>query len=133
MIRQNFLRCGILGWAMEVFWSGLHAFRVRDLKLTGTSSLWMFPIYGSAAFLTPLMNKIKNVRFWKRGFIYMSLIYLVEFISGSLLKRKDMCPWDYSRSAFQIRDVICLDYAPVWFLVGLLYEKILTKKPKLPA
>ena len=76
MMKQNFFRCGILGWAMEIFWTGLHSFRVRDPKLTGTSSLWMFPIYGCAAFLAPLMRRLHRYAFWQRGLIYMSLIYL---------------------------------------------------------
>ena len=56
MIRQNFFRCGMIGWTMEILWTGLHAFRIRNPKLTGSSSLWMFPIYGSAAFLAPIMQ-----------------------------------------------------------------------------
>ena len=51
MMKRNFLRCGMAGWCMEILWTGLHSFRVRDPKLTGHSSLWMFPIYGCAAFL----------------------------------------------------------------------------------
>lgn len=127
MIKQNFLRCGMIGWAMEIFWTGLHAFRVRNLKLIGNSSLWMFPIYGCAAFLSPLMHRIKEEPVLKRGLIYMTCIFFGEYISGSLLKRKDMCPWDYSQSPYQYQGVIRLDYAPVWFLVGLLYEKLLTR------
>ncbi len=57
----------------------------------------------------------------------MSCIFLGEYVSGILLKRKNMCPWDYSRTPYHYRGVIRLDYAPVWFLVGLLYERILLK------
>lgn len=130
MIRQNFFRCGILGWTMEVLWTGLHAFRIRNPKLTGFSSLWMFPIYGSAAFLTPVMNRMKGQTIWKRGLVYMLLIFTGEYFSGSFLKRLHACPWDYSRSPFHYRGVIRLDYAPLWFLVGLFYEKILLKSEK---
>lgn len=125
-MKQNFFRCGILGWAMEIFWTGLHSFRVRDPKLTGTSSLWMFPIYGCAAFLAPLMRRLRRYAFWQRGLIYMSLIYLAEYISGSLLNQRGMCPWNYGRSPFQIREVIRLDFAPLWFLAGLLFERMIS-------
>jgi len=118
----------MIGWAMEIFWTGLHAFRVRNLKLTGNSSLWMFPIYGSAAFLTPIMQKMKNAPLIRRGLVYMSCIFFGEYMSGILLKRKGMCPWDYSRTPYHLNGVIRLDYAPVWFLVGLLYEKILIRQ-----
>ena len=64
------------GWCMEILWTGLHSFRVRDPKLTGHSSLWMFPIYGCAAFLEPLMRRLISTPFWKRGLIYMLCIYL---------------------------------------------------------
>ena len=37
----------------------------------GHSSLWMFPIYGCAAFLEPLMRRLISTPFWKRGLIYM--------------------------------------------------------------
>lgn len=110
---------------MEIFWTGLHAFRVRNLKLIGRSSLWMFPIYGSAAFLTPVMQKMRGASLIRRGLVYMSCIFLGEYASGILLKRRDMCPWDYSRTPWHFRGVIRLDYAPVWFLVGLFYEHIL--------
>ena len=71
MMKRNFLRCGMAGWCMEILWTGLHSFRVRDPKLTGHSSLWMFPIYGCAAFLEPLMRRLISTPFWKRGLIYM--------------------------------------------------------------
>lgn len=127
MITQNFLRCGVIGWAMEVFWTGLHALRVRNPKLTGKSSLWMFPIYGSAAFLAPVMKHMKDKPVFKRGLVYMTRIFGGEYISGLLLKRRGMCPWDYSKSPLQCQGVIRLDYAPVWFLVGLFYERLLTR------
>lgn len=118
----------MIGWAMEILWTGLHAFRVRNLKLTGNSSLWMFPIYGSVAFLAPVMQKLKDAPLLKRGFVYMSCIFLGEYISGSFLKRRNMCPWDYSRTPYHLNGVIRLDYAPVWFLTGLLFERILFQK-----
>ncbi|MCD8197694.1 MAG: putative ABC transporter permease [Lachnospiraceae bacterium] len=126
-MRENFLKCGIFGWTMELLWSGLHAFRVRDMKLTGKSSLWMFPIYGSASLLAPAMRRLKRKgkNVMERGLIYMSCIYAVEFVSGMWLKRRDMCPWDYSKSPRHYKGVVRLDYAPAWFLVGLAFERML--------
>ena len=118
----------MIGWAMELLWTGLHAFRVRNLKLTGRSSLWMFPIYGSAAFLAPVMQKMKNAPLFQRGFVYMSCIFLGEYISGCLLKQKDMCPWDYSRAPYHLQGVIRLDYAPFWMAAGLIFEKLLARQ-----
>lgn len=127
MIKQNFFRCGLICWAMEILWTGLHAFRVRNLKLIGKSSLWMFPIYGCAAFLAPVMRRMKGAHVLKRGLVYMLCIFSGEYISGILLKSRNLCPWDYSKSPYQLQGIIRLDYAPVWFLVGLLYERVLTR------
>lgn len=60
----------------------------------------------------------------------MLAIYIVEFASGLFLKNKDMCPWDYSKARLNIRGVIRLDYAPCWFITGLLFEKLLTAAAK---
>ena len=43
----------------------------------------------------------------------MLCIYLGEYISGRLLKRKDMCPWDYSDCPLQYQGVIRFDFAPL--------------------
>ena len=110
---------------MEILWTGFHAYRIRDLKLTGHTSLWMFPIYGCAAFLKPLMQKLTSLAVWKRGVLYMLLIYFGEYVSGILLRSKDVCPWNYEKSPWQIHRVIRLDFAPLWFTVGLFFEHFL--------
>jgi len=55
----------------------------------------------------------------------MSLIFSTEYITGKLLSRKNLCPWDYSNSRFNIGRVIRLDYAPYWFGAGLIFERLL--------
>ena len=125
-MRKTFIQCGILGWGMEILWTGLDSFRRRDYKLTGHSSLWMFPIYGCAAVIAPLSVKLSSFPFFYRGILYTAGFYLVEFISGSFLKQFGMCPWDYSGVPLQCHGVIRLDYAPLWFTAGLIFEKILT-------
>ena len=125
---KKFLMCGSIGWCMEILWTGIHCLPQKDFTLMGYSSIWMFPIYGSAAFLAPVMQKMKNTPLFQRGFVYMSCIFLGEYISGCLLKQKDMCPWDYSRAPYHLQGVIRLDYAPVWFLVGLFYERVLLRE-----
>lgn len=49
------------------------------------------------------------------------------FWTGSFLKKKGCCPWDYSDAKHNYKGIIRLDYIPVWFLVGLIYERVLTK------
>ena len=126
-MRKTFIQCGILGWGMEILWTGLDSLRRRDYKLTGHSSLWMFPIYGCAALIGPLYKKIRRFPAIVRGSLYTAGIYLTEFLSGSILKHFHMCPWDYSKAPHQYKGIVRLDYAPVWFATGLFFEKILTK------
>lgn len=59
-----------------------------------------------------------------RGTIYMMGIFAAEFTSGKLLRRRGICPWDYSKEPTNIQGLIRLDYAPLWFLVGLLFEHV---------
>ncbi len=121
---KNFIRCGLVGWCMEIIFTALDSFRRRDMRLKGTTSIWMFPIYGCAAFLAPISRLIQNRPIWVRGLTYMSLIFSVEYLTGILLKFRSLCPWDYYRSRWNIGRVIRLDYAPYWFGAGLLFEKV---------
>ena len=126
---QNFLICGLCGWCMECFWTGLASLKKRkDRKLFCQTSVWMFPIYGMAACLTPLCSKLKNQNALIRGGVYALLIYAAEYTSGVILKKYDACPWDYSKAKLNYKGVVRLDYAPAWFLAGLLFERILKRK-----
>ena len=126
MMKNKFILCGLTGWCLEILWTGFSSFRQRKMKLEGRSSIWMFPIYGMAAFLTPVSHLLRKKCFWVRGGVYAGAIFATEYLTGSFLKKHDMCPWDYSHSRRNIQGLIRLDYAPVWFLTGLLYERILT-------
>lgn len=127
---MNFIHCGILGWCMEILFTAADKIRRRQFTLQGTTSVWMFPIYGSAALFAPVFRRMKKKPLLVRGLTYMSMIFSMEFISGKLLGRKALCPWDYSRSKWHISRVIRLDYAPYWFGAGLLFEKLLTEPEK---
>lgn len=122
---QNFIHCGILGWCMEIIFTAIDSFRKRQLTLKGNTSVWMFPIYGMAAFLAPVCRLLKNKTIFVRGITYAGLIFVGEYISGSLLKKKGFCPWDYSKAKWNINGLIRLDYAPNWFLVGLIFERLI--------
>lgn len=124
---KNFLRCGAIGWCLEIFWTSLDSLRRGEFKLMGQSSIWMFPIYGMAAVIRPVSRLLRPFGAAVRGLLYMSGIFSMEYLTGMLLKKHDLCPWDYSKARLNYRGVIRFDYAPVWFCTGLIYEKILTK------
>lgn len=122
---KNFLKCGLAGWCMEILFTALGSLQKREFRLVGQTSLWMFPIYGSACLLTPLFSFLKRFPVLVRGTIYAVCIFLGEFLSGNFLMGKKVCPWNYERSRWNIKKVIRLDYFFNWLLAGLLFEKLL--------
>ena len=67
-------------------------------------------------------------RLIRHGMLYMVLIFLAEYISGAWLRARGICPWDYSASRANVDGLIRLDFAPLWFATGLLFEQITKKK-----
>ncbi len=126
----RFLIYGTLGCCVEIFFTGakrLAGSKFRDWSLQGRSYIWMFPIYGSAAFLfEPVHNSLRALAWPLRGLIYTAGLFAVEFASGWLLRRlTGRCPWDYSaRARFHFHGLIRWDYAPFWFLFTLGLEQL---------
>lgn len=125
MMSKNFIKCGTLGWCMEIIFTGLHSLKKRENSLTAHTSIWMFPIYGAACLLTPLFRLMNGRSVLLRGWVYACCIFLGEYTFGSILKRHRACPWDYSDAKYNVDGLIRLDYAPLWFGAGLLFEKII--------
>ncbi|MCL4515807.1 MAG: putative ABC transporter permease [Firmicutes bacterium] len=116
---------GLLGWIMEIIWTGLGSAIHGNWRLVGKTYLWMFPIYGLAVFLEPIHDRIRPLPAWVRGLIWMAVIFAIEYLAGWVLKLvTGSCPWDYSRTPYSINGFIRLDYAPAWFAVGLLFERV---------
>ena len=154
---KNFCKCGITGWCLEVMFTPLESFGSRDWRFMGRTSILMFPIYGMAVLLAPIAGAFDRVggacgtvagklagrkepgkqkkprtsaaKTVRHGVLYMCLIFMAEYASGAWLKDKNMCPWDYSQCRANIHGLIRLDFAPLWFAVGLLFEQ-LTKTKK---
>lgn len=125
MLGRNFFICGLTGWCMEILFTSAGSLLKKDGRLIGQTSVWMFPIYGMAVVIRPVYKVIKKLPALFRGGIYSLGIFSFEYLSGSLLKKHHMCPWDYSDAAANINGIIRLDYAPLWMLAGLLFERIL--------
>ncbi len=126
----RFILYGLGGWGGEIIWTALTGKllgRQRDWKLAGTTSLWMFPIYGLIAPLYEPVHDALRSRPWPlRAVTYMAGFFSLEYTSGWLLKRlTGTCPWDYTQySRWHVHGFIRLDYAPVWALVGLGLEPV---------
>lgn len=113
---------------MEILFTGLHSLKNENPKLTGNTSIWMFPIYGMASLLTPVCHALKGKSVLLRGSVYTCCIFFGEYLTGSFLKKYNACPWDYSYAPLNINGLIRLDYAPYWFGAGLFFEKILSRR-----
>ncbi|WP_432661833.1 hypothetical protein R9X47_14805 [Wukongibacter baidiensis] len=121
----RFIIYGLFGWCMEIFWTGLGSLLKGDVKLTGRTYIWMFFIYGLAVFLEPIQESVGGLNILLRGGLYTLLIFTAEYFAGWILRRVlGVCPWDYSSSIFSVNGLIRLDYAPVWFVAGLLLERV---------
>lgn len=122
---KRFIIYGLLGFCVEVLWTGFGSLLSGDIKLTGSTYIWMFFIYGFAVFLEPIHNRIRHLSFVIRGGVYMFLIFGIEFFTGMLLRKiLGVCPWNYVSEPMSIWGIITLSYAPVWFMAGLLFEKM---------
>jgi uncharacterized membrane protein len=84
----------------------------------------MFFIYGMVVFIEPFFILTAPLNFLFRGTVYAVLIIMGEFVTGSILKRAHVCPWDYSHSRFHIKGIIRLDYIPAWAVAGLFFEQV---------
>ena len=134
----DFLKCGITGWCLEVIFTSVESILNHDWRLMGRTSLLMFPIYGCGALLGPLGSLADRWigeselrvtdRLIRHGMIYMVLIFTAEYISGSFLRARGICPWDYTGKSANVDGLIRLDFAPLWFGVGLLFEQITKKR-----
>jgi len=120
----QFLIFGISGWMMEIIWTGLDSLFKRNYKLTATTSIWMFFIYGLVAFTGPIYDTLKMMPLIVRGGLYTLCIFISEYIIGICLKKVKICPWDYSGCRFAVQGVIRLDFAPAWFTAGLIFERM---------
>lgn len=122
----RFVIYGVLGWAVEIVWTGLGSVLRRDPRLTAQTYLWMFPIYGGGALLFERIHIWMGTQPWMvRGFVWVGAIYAVEFVCGAIIRRiVGACPWDYRGTPLAVDGLIRLDYAPAWFALGLLFERV---------
>ncbi len=134
---RNFLKCGMAGWCLEILFTSAESIITHDWRMMGRTSLLMFPIYGLGALLGPIGKRIDrwlDEGLWdvlplrdlilRHGMIDMVLIFCAEYLFGSWMRQIGICPWDYSGLPTNVNGLIRLDFAPLWFGTGLLFEGI---------
>lgn len=123
MIKRFFIY-GLMGWCMEIIWTGMGSLISGDKQLEGFTNLWMFFIYGSAVFLEPLHDIIRGWRWIYRGLIWVVIIWGMEYTSGFLIGNiLGIYPWAYT-GPFAVDGLVRLDFAPAWLVAGLVFERI---------
>nr|WP_204618352.1 hypothetical protein [Desulforadius tongensis] len=125
-MKTRFFIYGLLGWGLEVFWTGFESALSGDPRLTAHTYLWMFPIYGLAVFLEPLHNAIRRYPWFIRGMVWVLVIFALEYSTGGLIRLiTGYSPWNYSgTSPWEIHGLIRLDMAPLWFITGFIFEQV---------
>jgi uncharacterized membrane protein len=126
--RSRFALYGVLGWCAEVVFTAIVGFiGRRDRRLTGQTSLWMFPIYGLVQPLyEPLHDALRHrLSASGRALVYALGFFAVEYLSGRLLRKVvGEAPWDYSHARFHLHGLIRLEYVPLWAGAGLGLERL---------
>lgn len=125
---HRFALYGVLGWCAEVAFTAIVGFaRERDRRLTGRTSLWMFPIYG---LVQPLFEPSHDALRGRlpalgRGLVYGLGFLGVEYVSGRVLRGVvGDAPWDYSHAPHHLHGLIRVDYLPLWAGAGLGLERL---------
>ena len=118
---------GVLGWCLEIIFTGFYSAIIeRNPRAIGTTYLYMFPIYaiaGSGFQIFRHLLVLASMPLIVRIFIYLILIYLIEYSSGWLLKKLiGRCPWQYPDSKWSLNGFVRFDYAPFWFLLCFIIE-----------
>ena len=121
-----FVLFGIIGVSAEVFFTSILELvkKKKNRSMTGHSSLWMFFVYGTVYFIILFgRTYLMHYNLFLRGFVYLALIYTLEFISGSILQKLKASPWDYGHDMkHDYHGIICLEFAPLWYIGGILFE-----------
>jgi len=124
----RFVIYGCFGLLMETVWTGFGSAVKGDKNLKCSTYLWMFPIYGMGVILEPAHELIRGFLWIYRGFIWAAIIFLIEYATGYILKLTiGGCPWNYDGDGeiiASVKGIIRLDFLPVWFCVGLIFERL---------
>ena len=124
----------VVGVTLEVFWTSIiNSIKSKDRKLTGKTYLWMFPIYAIVPFIYIFgLHYFQDINIFIKALIYMFAFYLIELISGYIIKKiMGVSPWNYRGYSIKIfgekykanyKGLICLEYAPIWYLYGIMGE-----------
>lgn len=122
-------------------------YKNTKLKASGVLNGPVTLVYGVGGIVLILVNKYiidkiktnKILKFIVSFFIYAVLLTLVELICGYLCNIIfDVDMWNYSSKRYNIGKYICLEFIPIWGLLGVLvtfvakpfFDKVIKLIPK---
>lgn len=127
-VLARFLIFGLMGLLLEVFFGASNQLLRMNWNLRGSTSPWMMLDYGLfGIILMPVAEPLKRrgVPLPARAFLYMLVIFLVEYVSGVIFHfGMGLRIWDYSNKPLNLHGQITLYYAPGWYLLGLVAESL---------
>lgn len=119
---------GMLG---EVFYHAALGAWNGNWNLHGQSSFWMMLDYGlMGLILMPMATRLMRLGLPlpARAFVYMLVIYLVEYVSGIIFTWGfGLRVWSYEGIRYNLHGQIMLYSAPIWYLFGLCSEYLYRK------
>ena len=118
-----------LGLGLEVaFTAALDSWKRWDRFLMGYSSIWYIPLYAVVPFILSWAGpSLFPIPWYLRGLIYMVACFVLEFAGmGALRLILGASPSEasYYKARWNVLGLIRLDWAPVWFCAGLLFETL---------
>lgn len=125
-----FIKFATFGLSIEVLFTAivnnigrLKAGQKIEWSLEGHSYIWMLPIYGSIAFIAPLVIvPLQGLFIFIRLFLFALIILLVEYVTGWILRKlTGKCPWHY-KSGWHVHNLIRIDYIPLWMFFSWMVE-----------
>ncbi|MBI5545877.1 MAG: hypothetical protein HY901_18465 [Deltaproteobacteria bacterium] len=114
------------GWHVDPRLNLEAVWQTPAVVLFGQCSLWMFPVYATAAFclIEPLYRRTARRPFWLRGLLYSMAIVGFEVVSGHALKAITGYAIWYYDDPLNVLGMSSLAILPIWFVTGLLVETL---------
>ena len=134
---QKFCVYGCLGLLIEVFFTGLWSLFQRHWKMTGSTYLPMFFVYGFTALVLEAVSGSLFWPFWCKAPVYVCIIYGAEALSGLSIMwitgrlekylgghGGGVVPWTYAKSKWTLFGLVEPRYLPVWLALALAFDPI---------
>ncbi|XP_077494977.1 transmembrane protein 229B-like [Amblyomma americanum] len=122
------------GYLIEVtFTAAWNLAASGSLELRGHSSVWSLAIYSISCVVMEKISGFLQIRGFPvpvRALAHTCWIYCWEFTTGLVLRAMGGCPWDYKSFRYNVAGLVTLEYAPLWFLCGVLFEVLLLPNVK---